>query len=331
MSASSEAPARVHDGAVPRARSGGGAPLAAALAVALTVTGGGRREARGAGFDLDFFKPTSPATGVFHEENGLTVAEGQLDVSVAGGYSHRPLVQADQRNLAISRAVVRDRLTSFLLVSFGLNERLDVGFRLAAVARQVGDVDVEIADDAGIPQRPRTPALGDLELLLRVALVRVDAPDHRFRLTLLAPVGLPTGETEALAGSGEFSFRPRLIAGWHVADLALSASVGYTHVAPVEIPYSALIVGTAVSTGVGVSYALFPQSVWLQAEVTALMGLDLSKTATGTGLAQIMVGPRLRLPGELIVQAGVGTGLTRTAGSPSRAAMVAISHCWGGP
>ena len=284
--------------------------------------------ARAAGFDLDFFKPTTPSTGTFCEENGLTVPREQLDIAVAGGYAHRPLVMDNVKTGTTTGDVVRDRMATTFTAGYGITDRIDVGLRLTAVAHQVGGQEVDIARDGGIPQRPTPSALGDTDVLARLALIHADRPDKRIRLTLLVPLGLPTGHPDALSGSGHFSVRPRLIAGWHWPRLAFSTSVGFAYTPAVEVASSALVVGKAAEAGLGLAYALLPFRLWALAEVTASMGLEQSSTGIGTAVTQFLAGARTLLPGDLLLQAGFGTGLMRAAGLPRFAATVGLARLW---
>ncbi|MBC8132253.1 MAG: hypothetical protein H7X95_04670 [Deltaproteobacteria bacterium] len=300
----------------------------ACVGLALCGAGIGPNQVAAAGFDLDFFKPTTPSTGTFCEENGLTVAPGRLDLGASGGYAYRPLVLGNQANSAVVGDVVRERVTTFLAASYGITDNIDFGFRLAAVARQVGTVDADIATNAGVPQHPRSAALGDLDLIARVGLLRVNRAHKRFRLTLLAPLAIPTGATDALASNGRVSFRPRLIAGWHWDRTAAAVSAGYGYTAATEVSSSALVVGKAVVAGLAFSYAVVPGRVWIQAEASFNMGIDLSATGRGTAATQVMTGPRVLIPGGIVLQAGVGTGLMRSAGSPRLSGVFSVARVW---
>ncbi len=305
--------------------------LVSVLLVAGAVWGPGATIVRAAGFDLDFFKATTPSTGYFCEDNGLTVGRGYLDASVTDSYAHRPLELRDQKTGAPLGDVVRDRSTGLLAVTFGVTDRIDVGFRLGAVMRQFGDVDVDLSNDGGVPLHPRTSALGDTDLVVRVALLSVEHRYQDFRLTLTAPVGIPTGAVDALAGSGKASFRPRLTAGWHQVRFSGAASVGYTFRPAVEVPSSKLVVGNAVTGGAGFAVAVIPERLWVQAEISASVGLSLSKTGVGTVATQLMAGPRALLPGAVLLQAGLGTGLNDAAGSSRFAALVTAARAWSIP
>jgi hypothetical protein len=287
--------------------------------------------AQAAGFDLDFFKPTTPTTGYFCEENGLTVGRGYLDASVTDGYAHRPLVLRDQKTDGQLGDVVRDRSTGLVAVTFGVTDRIDVGVRVSAVMRQVGDVDVDLSNDGGVPQHPRSSALGDTDLIVRVALVSVEHRTQDFRLTLTAAVGLPTGAADALAGSGRASFRPRLTAGWHLVGFSGAASVGYALRPAVEVPSSKLVVGNAVTAGAGLGYAVLPDRLWFQVEASVSLGVSMSRTGVGTPATQLMAGPRVMLPGVVLLQAGIATGLNNAAGSPRFAALVTAARAWSIP
>jgi hypothetical protein len=104
--------------------------------------------------------------------------------------------------------------------------------------------------------------------------------------------------------------------------------VGFAYTPAVEVANSALVVGKAAEGGLGLAYAALPSRLWLLAEVTASMGLEQSPTGMGTAVTQFLAGARARLPADLLLQAGFGSGLMRAAGSPRFAAVVGLARLW---
>lgn len=310
-------------------------PLTFWSLVAVLAGSADGRSAVAAGFDLDFFKPTTPTTGTFCEENGFTVERGRLDVALTTQYSHRPLVLRDQKTGMTGGDVVRDRLTGFVTTAFGVTDRIDAGGRLAMVLHQTGDVDVDLSNEGGgVPGHPRAREIGDTDLFMRVTLLRPKPERHqdvRFRLTLTAGLGIPTGARDALAGSGKVSFRPRLTAGWQTDRWSAAGSAGYVFRSVVEIPSSRLVVGDAVVAGAGFACAIIPGRLWLEGEISASVGVSDSQTGAGSVATQLIAGPRVILPGELVLQAGAGGGLNHEAGSPRAAAVITLGRVFGAP
>lgn len=297
------------------------------LALALLVVGLAA-PARAAGFDLDFFKPTTAATGFFNEDNGLTLGRGRLDTEFAGSYSHRPLVLRNPKAANPAGGdVVRDRVTAYASVMYGLTTRIDLGVRFAMVARQVGVVEVDVTDGS-VPQRVSLTGVGDTDVIARITLLAVNRRDSAFALTLTAPVALPTGARDALAGSGKVGFRPHLTAGWQRDAVSVAGTVGFVFRRTVEVTSSSLVVGNAAVAGLGLSWTAIPERLWLLAEISGMADVNLSSTGAGTGLAQVLAGPRVLLPGSIFLQAGAGTGLSNTAGSPRFAASTTLGRVW---
>ena len=110
-------------------------PAAAAFGVAaagLMAAGA----ARATGFDIDFFKPTSTATGYFAEESGRVLGDGAIDVDATLGYMRQPLVLRDQLAGAQQGDIIHERFTTYVIVALGIANRADIGFRAPVVVKQ---------------------------------------------------------------------------------------------------------------------------------------------------------------------------------------------------
>jgi OmpA-OmpF porin, OOP family len=287
----------------------------------------GERTARAAGFDLDVWKPSATSTGYICEESARILSHRAVGLGMTFGYSRQPLVLRDQTNDDQKGDIVKDRFTGFVAAAFGIADRMDIGVRIPVVLHQSGDVDVDIANGGGVPKRPRATALGDLDLLPRVRLVGA-AENRGFRLTFMAPLGIPTGARDALAGSGGVSFRPRLIAGWEGNTVSAAVSVGYELRRVVEIPTSNVIVGNALVAGIGTAYGIVPQTIWVLGELGISLGLAQSETATAAIPAEALIGVRALLPGRIFLQVAEGTGLGYAAGSPRFRALLTLAYVW---
>lgn len=296
----------------------------------LVVIGAWSRTAHAGGFDLEFWKPSSPTTGYFSEESARILARGTVDLATTLAYARQPLVIRNQTTGGTNGDVVKNRFSTFLTGAYGLANGIDVGLRVPAVIRQSGDVDVDLSDGTGTPGRPRASALGDIDLLVRMRFTE-PAGGGGFRLTLTAPFGLPTGAPEALASSGAVSFRPRLILGWEANRWSTGVSAGFEFRRSVEIPSSNLVVGNAAAAGAGGAYAVLERRVWLLAEASVLLGTKLAGNGTSAVAAEALVGGRAMVAERILVQLGVGTGLTRAAGAARFRALLTVGYLWGGP
>jgi hypothetical protein len=286
------------------------------------------RVAQAAGFDLEFFKPTPTSTGYLTEESARILPSRALDIGITFGYARQPLVLRNQLTGGQDGDIVKDRFTGTVIAAFGIANRFDVGVRLPVVIAQTGDVDVAISDRGGILRRPRSRAWGDVGVVARIRLAGV-ADNRGFRLTLTAPFAIPTGARDALAGSAKISLRPRLVAGWESEGLSAAVSAGYEYRPPVEIPLSSLVVGHALVAGAGVAYVMVPRMIWFLAELSVSLGLSQSETGQGAVPAQIMVGLRALLPGDIIIRVGEGTGLGQAPGSARFSALLTLAYVWG--
>ena len=249
------------------------------VALALTALLAGDRRAHGVGFDLESFKPAATGTGYLCEESARTLPAGALEANLSFGYAHRPLVLRSQVNGGVAGDIVGRRSTGYVGATYGLVDRIDVGFRLPVVLAQFGDVAIDWTGTGAVPQRPPTRALGDLDVMARVRLAgRADRAG--MRLTLSAPLGLPVGDTDALVGTGSVSFRPRLIAGWESPRLSVGVSAGYEFRRRTQVPGSTFVVGQAIGAGAGVAVLAFPRPIGfidamaVLAEVSASVGLE---------------------------------------------------------
>jgi hypothetical protein len=305
--------------------------LALSLAACVFVLGTvGSRTGHAASFDLDFFKPAPTSTGYLSEESARIMPSRAVDLGITFGYARQPLVLRNQLTGSEDGDIVRDRFTGYVIAAFGIANRFDVGARLPVVIAQAGDVDVDLSDRGGTLGHPYAPAFGDVDVLARVRLAG-DAGNRGFRLALTAPFGIPTGVRAALASSGKISVRPRLIAGWDSETLSAALSAGYEWRPPTEIPLSNLVVGHALVAGAGIAYAMVPRLMWFLAEASVSLGLSQSETGSGPIPAQIMVGLRALLPGDVIVRVGEGTGIGYAAGSARFHALVTLAYVWGRP
>ena len=306
---------------------------AASLALALAALLADDRRAQGAGFDVESFKPAATRTGYLCEESARTLPAGALEARLAFGYTHRPLVLRSQVDGGVAGDIVARRSTGYVGASYGVTDRIDVGFRLPVVLAQFGDVAVDWTNSGAVPQRPAVRALGDLDVMARVRLAGMtDRPG--MRLTLSAPLGLPIGDTDALVGTGGVSFRPRLIAGWESPRLSVGVSAGYEFRRRTQVPGSTFVVGQAIGAGAGVAFLAVPQpvgfieAVAVLAEVSASVGLEQPESGLPAFPAQALVGMRAGLPQRFVVQLGVGSGLNQAAGSPRFRALATLAWTW---
>jgi hypothetical protein len=302
--------------------------------VTLAGATGGGRTARAAGFDLDVFKPATASTGFLCADSGNVLPARAVDVGMTLGYAHQPLVRSDQKTGLSTGDVVSDRVTGYLTAIVGVTDRINVGLRMPTVLHQAGNVDIAVGDETtGTLIRPRTPAAGDIDLLARARLLNGTNGTTlgKLHLTLTTAIGLPTGATDALAGNGGFSFRPRLVAGWDIDRFSAALSAGYEFRSSTEVPSSNLVVGNAATAGAGVAWSAISNRLWIMGEASLSVGMAQTQTGNFAVPAEAIAGARVAIADLFVVQGGVGTGLNRAPGSPRFTGLVTVSRVWGGP
>jgi outer membrane protein OmpA-like peptidoglycan-associated protein len=168
------------------------------------------------GFDLERLE-TNLGRGTLLVGNGELMVPGGLNVGLLGHYQRRSLVLSDgERELQI----VRDRATALLSASYGVLSWLEVGAELPFVLWQKGDDPTEV----GLA-RLSAQGLGTPVLQARLGLL---SRRHRQPVDLSADlgVGLPFGNSTALAGDTGPQFHARMVVGTSLGWLQPSLEAG---------------------------------------------------------------------------------------------------------
>lgn len=172
---------------------------------------------------------TATADGVtLDEQPEITLGCAALDLAspVALAFSSDPLVVYDSAGQRVVDAV-SSQATFHLLGSFGVWDRLELGFDLPFVVEQRGEPTPD-----GMPAVDQGGGLGDVRLVLKAQLVQRRLGGATLAAAASADLFLPTGDGASLRGD-DLRIGPRL-----ALDVTLDrggrlgANLGYLHRSP---------------------------------------------------------------------------------------------------
>jgi outer membrane protein OmpA-like peptidoglycan-associated protein len=160
------------------------------------------------GLDVERFRPALDSQGLVVTEGGQGEKSGDLDLGCYFHYSHNPLVL--RRGDEILHSLVGERVAADLYLAMGLTDWLGVGVDVPAVFYQQGkSFDAVTGQELSLA----SASLGDIRVAPKITVLR----EERFGLALglNIPVGLPSGDNTAFAGSPSVTFSPTLVASKH--------------------------------------------------------------------------------------------------------------------
>lgn len=202
--------------------------------------------------------------------------------------------------------------------SFGVTDRSDVSFSVAAVAQSTN---VPPALAGLYPNGLAATGMNDARMNLKYRLSELTSA---FRMGLAMGVALPTGDSQAYLGTGAFTFQPRLLGEY------LSAN-GTRWVANLGADFRPerrllnLTVGSELVAGLGVSFPFrwLGKSTRLLVDATGAVGLSSFSAAAMP--FEMRAGARFRVASTMGLQVAVGRGLSSGYGTPAWRGLVGFS------
>lgn len=263
------------------------------------------------GWSLDrIAPPPSPDDGLALQRPE-TMGPSRFGARMVLDYAHAPLV-VDDADADRVGAIVGHRVVGRALFAFGIGERVELAAGIPLTLTQSGDDSVQ---DAGF-ETPGGFALGDPSLGGSVLLAGEPAAGG-FRLGLAAAVLLPFGDEEQLSGDSGVGARLDLLATYAAGSIAPVFALGFGYRPPAEI--AAAEIGPELRYGLGVHIAA-SDSVRIPIEIHGSTGFDFASSGSA---AELDTGVQLRISG-LVLDAGLGVGLTRAPGVPDFRVLIAL-------
>ena len=274
-------------------------PLAAAAAACVALgLGAGDARAQERGFDVQQFRPM-PA----QQDNFLTVSSGRTaprgvyEVGLLLNYANDPLVVQDADGERVGR-VVAGQFVGDLVGAFALADPFELAVDLPIVLASQGD------------GRVGGMGVGDLRVVAKLALLE---RARGLAVAALIDTRLPTGSRAEFRG-GELRFEPRVAVDFRArSGLAVGGNLGWS----IRPEANVLDVRVDDTLTWGVAADVPVRERWRV--VTELHG-DMSLLGGDVNAAELPVellaAVRYALVDELMLQAGLGTGVVKGFGAP---------------
>lgn len=272
--------------------------------------------------NLERFRPPVAGNQFLSVSDPSVSANNRLSVAALADYSKAPRFFFEENGQYLeAQDFVQHRLTTHLLVSAELWQRLKIGFQAPFVLYQTGDF-------SSNPERPQSPsgaALGDLRLDASVPLVTFAGSWPA--LAGRAWVDLPTGDADALSTDGSTQLGLGIALGSTIAvdagEITYSGNLG----AEQRVANARLGGDLAQDLSFGLGLGWSHRELWLGAEIfgaTAANSETRAFRGTSTSVEGIAVaGYRL---GDWKARIAGGPGLQRGAGTPNYRLIFAVEY-----
>jgi OmpA-OmpF porin, OOP family len=232
--------------------------------------------ARGQELDAERFVPAAGTLGGLVVERPLVPQHLRAGGGLFLNYAKNPLLLRDPDSGEVLGQPLEDSLTFDALFGVGLTDRGELAFHLPIHAIYQGDGSAGLDPRAGV---------GDLRIMPK-AILAEGGDERLWKLGLAVPVSFPTGNPDALRGSGSVMVEPRFLGGWYGDRTGITANLG---VRLRGVDPDALV-GQELTFGLGTAFSL-----------SGTGDLDLLAELTGA-YDMTEPGPRLTdLPLELVV------------------------------
>ena len=292
--------------------------------------------------DLRGFRaPNDPSSGVYVQPADAP-GTGEWNVGLWFSYAYRPVTLRDATTHARVFDVQKHQLTSDLVASIGLWNRLQLGFDLPVLIYQTGDkltkASTRAMGDSVLPAQ----SFGDLGFDAKLTLVRPTGGEQGgFALALDERFTVPTGDTSSFLGEGSVTSEARLLPEYRLAGLGLHGALGFKVRGHTE-DFACNAVGEAscksrfgheLPFGLGISFK--PQMLGLDEKGRMTWFLEMHGhlpvtpekpfSSTAASSLQLDLASRFLLGADLSLLAGVQTALVSGVGGAPFRGMLSLS------
>jgi outer membrane protein OmpA-like peptidoglycan-associated protein len=280
------------------------------------------------GFQVEHFEPLPvQETSIFNIASSDVLGHMRPSGGIFLHFVDDPIQMVDRNGGQIESRLLSNQLKAEITGGFGLYDIADIGVVVPFVAYQDSG---SLASLGGASVD--TFAMGDIRVVPKVRLLK---REHFFGIgaAILAPVYLPTGDTDSFNSDGEFRVEPRLAIDWqHGSGVLLAANLGWQ---PREEIYALdYASGDKLRWGMGVEAPLV-NNFWARASLFGDVALEDARNPenaaesigndNGTPI-ELLGGFAYKLPRGLSASFGGGAGLNRSVGSPDFRMMAHFSY-----
>lgn len=288
--------------------------MALALALGLATTSATAQDAR---FDVQLFRPSGAPQDLVMVGQSRPLSH----LSASGGFffnfSLDPLVLVNKEGGSSNKllSIVGSRLQLDAIATVGLLNWAEVGVDMPLVLAQAGDNLEAIGTEGPI----QGYVLGDLRLTGKVAIpgLRRQAEDSGLGAALTLGLSLPTGEQEAFASDGEFTYTPGIVVDYRFdSGVLVSASSGLWN-RPDRL-FNGTRIGDMVPFGLGTEIPILRgRGITAVGMVHGAVGLDKLPSQPRDVPAELLFGLRWYSSSGLTFTVGGGGGCGCSLQAPS--------------
>jgi outer membrane protein OmpA-like peptidoglycan-associated protein len=289
------------------ARTGAGVILGACVAL---LAGTAQAQELSADIPLERFRLAADRDGVLDVEWAAVPRHLDWDLALWLDFADDPLVAYQEMDGERERvgSVVSRRLSTSLLASVGLWDRVQLGLELPLVLSQSGE-----SLPGFMLAEPSNVGLGDIRFLPKVHLVDV-AGVH---LAVMASVTLPTGTGDAFGNEPGLAVTPELLASRAFGAVRLSSGLGY--LARKDTQLIDLVVEDELFVRLGLGYRLSDNGgppLELDASVSGATSAASPFDAHNQNHAELRAGASYRIAGPVVGVLAGGLGVREGFGTP---------------
>jgi OOP family OmpA-OmpF porin len=202
------------------------------------------------GFDIQPWRPTPGPRDLLIVPQSQPLRHKSVSVGAFFSFSLDPLVLLNnegERQLQL----VRNRLEMDLMAAGGLGDWVEIGLVFPLILYQSGDNMQQVGREGSVQSFAR----GDLAMIAKGAIVRRLSYAKGFGMSALLRVNAPTGEAEAYAGAGGWTFSPTLNADYRFGGGTLIAAQAGVYYRPL-IEFQSVAIGPGFVGALGAEIPL---------------------------------------------------------------------------
>jgi hypothetical protein len=264
------------------------------------------------GLGIERFRLAIDRAGVLDVEWADVPGHLSWSAGLAVGFAHDPLVVYDHAGNAVD-ALVEQRLTTSLVGSLALWNRLQLGVALDVVGYQSG------SDVLGAMSSLPSSGLGDARLVTKLLVVWTDA----YQVAFVPALTVPGGDAHGYLREAGATVSPAIAASLAVDRFRLAANVGY-HVKP-RVETAGLVSDDEAFARAGVGIALgAPRAPLAELWASTSIAMPIGDADENQIAVEVLGGAARRITPTLDAFLAGGAGLDNGFGTPDWRALAGV-------
>jgi len=288
--------------------------LALALALALAAsTGSARAQSAPSppdGFGIERFRLAMDRAGLLDVDWADVPGHLSWGVGLWAGFAHDPLVIYD-RNMGAVDAAVGRRLTTGLVGSLGLWNRVELGLALDIVGYQATTAPMTDLTAGGI---------GDVRIAAKVLVVGTPA----LHLAVIPAMTVPMGAAEGYLRDAGPTFAPEIAIAGSLDRVRAAANLGYR--ARERVDVAGLVIDDELFARAGVGIAIGPHASATEVSVSTSIAMPAQDRHRNQMAIELLAGASRQVSSAMGAFVAGGLGLDNGFGTPDWRAVVGVRY-----